>query len=279
VEKLPELPKAIRILKPIEAEMLNSTDAGRRWRSPKECLVCGATKTFRWYSPKQPTEVVDWECNCADQWIMYRYFLAHGIPIRYQKLGWRDTHAVNSASLRSIVEYVQQAEDHIANGTGLYLYGPNGTGKTMIGSLVLKIMMSRGYSGYMTTFIDLIEGKKAGFDDAEAKEWFVRQVRNSDFLLIDDPGKEQTSGERQIGFQTSLLDEVVRYRSGMQLPTIITANYSTDVFRQRYGESISSLLAEGQVPVAFYGQDYRKEFDDLQVEIKNKGLSRPMIIQ
>ena len=281
MEQLPELPKSIRILKPIEAEFLSATAVGRKWRTPKDCLICKGTKSFKWYSsrPNESETVVDWECNCVDQWIMHRYFLVHGIPLLYQQLGLRDTKSVNRDALLSVLTYLENAVDHLDSGTGLYLYGPNGTGKTMLGTLVLKTIMSQGYSGYWTTFIDLIEGKKAGFDNPEAKEWFVRQIKNSDFLLIDDPGKEQTSGERQIGFQTSLLDEVVRHRNGMQLPTIITANYSPEVFEQRYGQSIASLLTEGQISVPFYGEDFRNEAKRLGLEIRQQGLSRPIIIR
>lgn len=279
MESLPPLPKGIKILKPMEIERLKASGmAGPR--SPKDCHVCKGTGTYRWYSAiaGHENEVVDWKCNCVDQWIMHRYFLAHGISTRYQKLGWRDAKDVSRDALTKVLSYMKDVKSYHASGTGLYLYGPNGTGKTMCGTIVLKTMMARGYSGYWTTFMDLIEGKKSGFDDPEAKEWFVRQIRNSDFLLIDDPGKEQTSGERQINFQTSLLDEVVRHRNGMQLPTIITANYSAETFEQRYGKSISSLLSEGAIQIRFDGQDYRKAYDDLNTKISDRGLSRPMIV-
>jgi len=277
--ELPPLPKGMKILKPMEAEHLKNSGV-KVPKSPKECPTCKGNGTFRWYSTEQghKSEVVDWKCNCVDQWIMHRYFLAHGISPRYQKLGLRDATAVDRGALMQVLLYLENADDNLENGRGLYLYGPNGTGKTMLGTIVLKMMMARGHTGYWTTFIDLIEGKKAGFDDQDSKDWFVRQIRNSDFLLIDDPGKEYHGGEQQINFKTSLLDEVVRHRNGMQLPTIITANYSPEVFQQRYGQSISSLLTEGATHVRFDGQDYRRIADQMNLDIQQQGLSRPVVV-
>lgn len=279
MERLPELPKSIRILKPMESEMLRAVGAGNNWRTPEDCQTCGGTGYYRWYSATEIWEVVEWECNCVDQWIMFRYFLSNGIWPRYQRLGWRDAHSVDPDALKAVFEYATKSDDHAARGTGLYLHGPSGTGKTMIGTLILKMMMAKGHSGYWTTFVDLLSGKREGFEDPDARDAFVRNVRNSDFLLIDDPGKEHASGERQINWQTSIVDEVIRHRSGMQLPTIITSNHSTDEFNQRYGSAVASLLSEVQIPVPFYGRDFRKESERLEAEIMAKGLSRPVVIQ
>lgn len=274
MEQLPPLPKGIRILKPIEAETLGHGV----WRSPKECQTCKGAKTFRYYSLVNPNEVVDFECPCVDQWIMHRYFTYHGIGMRYQRLGWRDGKGVSQTAMFSVLSYLDNIEQHLAEGTGLYLYGPNGTGKTLMGNLVLKTMMARGYNGYATTFIDLTANKSAGWKNEEQAELFQQRVRDSHFLLIDDIGKEQMNGERQAGFLTSLLDEIVRYRNAMQLPTIITANYSDEVFKQRYGGSVASLLSESVVPVRCDGQDYRPIDNEQALYGEADGITRPVVV-
>ena len=74
MEALPKTPKGIRILKPIEAEYLNATSAAGQWRTPKDCATCDGTGTFRWYSsvPGHDDELVDWKCDCVEQWILHR---------------------------------------------------------------------------------------------------------------------------------------------------------------------------------------------------------------
>ena len=246
--------------------------------SPDECLVCQGTKQFQWYSQTNPNEVVTYDCNCIDQWIMHRYFMYRGLNRRYQTLGWRDF--VGDPAARQVVqEYIASMDSLFNAGIGLYLWGTIGTGKTLLGSLILKSMMAAGYDGFFTTFVDLINQQSLGFSSREDREWLISGVVNAEVLLIDDPGREQSSGEKQADYMSSVLDEVIRKRVSMQLPTIITSNDSLDSFQQRYNSNIYSLVQERTLTVPVLGEDYRRKSDDIiEYEIMKLGLSRPAVI-
>ena len=90
--------------------------------------------------------------------------------------------------------------------------------------------------------------------DKEEKAWFDRRVRNVQFLVIDDIGKEGPQRSRDVS--ESMVDAVIRARNAASLPTIITTNLSPEEVDQGY--SVASLLAGTVKPVHVVGQDYRQ---------------------
>ena len=270
------MPPGIRFLRPSESEKIHD----KSWPDPQHCRICGGTKTFRGQSrdPEHLGEVVDFECPCREQWMMFRYFLSNGIALRYQVLGWRDTEGVDTRPKNIAMKFVGNLDRNIRSGRGLYLSGPQGTGKTMIGTLILKAALAKGYSGHFTTFYELLQDGSEGFRSEVDKEWFEDKVRNSDLLMIDDPGKEMHQGERQIDFKQSMLDDVIRHRTSSLLSTIVTSNSTFDDFRKRYGVSIASLMTETMEMVPFQGQDYRPISDKEYERMIMSGEFRPVVV-
>ena len=280
-ERLDPLPRGIRTLSNDESERLKS-QVGKSKKfpaSPKDCAICDGNQVFRWYSriPGNENDVVEYDCPCNDQWKLSRYLYSCGIPWGLQVLGKRDIYQ-QSEAVSVVMDYIDKPEENFKYGMGLFLYGPNGSGKTMLGSLVLKAYAAKGYSICFTTFIELLEGKKSSWSDQDEKDWFARQVTNADILVIDDPGKEHRVSERGIDFINSLLQEVVRYRISNNLPTIITTNLDPADFRKAYGADIGSLLTESTIIQSVPGIDgRRKKFEETQIEM-NLGLTRPVVI-
>lgn len=280
-ERLDSLSKGIRILKPFESDRLKSfvSNSKKLPASPADCAICGGTRVFRWYSqlPGHEQDIVEYDCSCEDQWILSRYLYYCGIPWGLQVLGKRDIYQ-QSEAVNVVFDYIDNLKSNFKNGIGMFLYGPNGSGKTMLGSLVLKAFAAEGYSAYFTSFIELLEGKKTSFSNKEEKEWFGRQVTHTDILMIDDPGKEHKVEGRSADFINSLLQEVVRYRISMDLPTIITSNLDPNGFRRAYGADIASLLTESTITQSVYGEDTRvKKFEETKREAA-LNLSRPVVI-
>lgn len=279
MEKLPPLPKGIKMLTTVESERLNAMYPRKPHilpPSPEECPLCKGTKQFKWYDAAN--NVAQYQCSCIDQWIMHRYFMYRGLNRRYQTLGWRDF-VGDPFAKEAAQAYIANMDSLFNAGVGLYLWGTIGTGKTLLGSLILKAMMAAGYDGFFTTFVDLINQQSLGHSSREDREWLISGVVNAEVLLIDDPGREQAAGERQADYMSSVLDEVIRKRVSMRLPTIITSNDSLDTFQRRYNSNILSLVEECSSIIEVTGADYRGTSDRaLMRETVELGLSRPVVI-
>lgn len=281
-ERLDPLPRGIRTLSNDESERLKSL-VGKSKKfpaSPKDCAICDGTQVFRWYSriSGHENEVVEYDCPCNDQWTLSRYLYSCGIPWGLQVLGKRDIYQ-QSEAVDVVMNYIANLDGNFKHGIGLLLYGPPGSGKTMLGSLVLKAYAAKGYSICFTSFIELLDGKKSSWSNKEEKDWFARQVTHTDILMIDDPGKEFKTDGRGADFINTLLQEVVRYRVSNDLPTIITSNLDPSRFRDSYGSDVGSLLTESTQTQSVLGADVRqKKYKEDQRE-RDLNLVRPVVIR
>lgn len=249
-----------------------------RW-SVKDCITCGGKKTFKWYAPNSKhQEIVTYDCNCIDQHKMHRYFLYHGIPVENQRMGWEDAVGLDNDFIEFLDDYFTRREDYVHSGTGLYLHGTPGTGKTLVGSIIMKQLIADGYNGVFSSFVDILASKSSGWDNEDDRDYFIRQIRHAEVLMMDDPGKEHRQGEKQIEFGRSTLDEIMRFRGQNSMPTIITSNYRPDKFADAYGDGIGSLVKR-LIPRFVKGSDWRdmkRKEDQKELDL---GLRRPVVVQ
>ena len=274
-------PPAIRILKAEESKAL-SDDFGNKPHilppTPAGCRTCGGAKTFKWNGGGDG-EAVDYDCPCDDQWIMQRYLTYFGVPFNLQRLGWADVRQLSPDVADQIVTYIQSLEQMFRSGVGLFLYGPNGTGKTLLGSLVLRAYMTLGYSCQFYTFLEIKDLYAEHMRDPSKEDFFIARAKNVEVLMMDDPGKEGNFSEKAREFSMSILDQIFRYRVSMGMPTIITTNDTPEAFAMRYGPNIASLLTEGAITIHMQGEDFRMQMRERRVQESMAGISRPVVMQ
>jgi len=278
--KLLPNPKGIRVLQTWESNRLKLLVPNPEKLPPtwKQCITCKGKREFKWYDPNDSSSVVDYECDCIGQWVLHRYFLYNGIGINLQRIGWQNCIA-NETAQRGVKNYLleRNIDWHMEQGTGLYLYGPRGTGKSLMASLLLRRTLSLGYSGHWAAFPDLRAAKTNDWKDSERTEWFNTKIRSTTVLVIDDPGQESKS-DKSLDFSRTILDEVIRYRMSASLPTIITSNQTPDNFRLLYGGNVDSLIQERMTPLHVPGTDYRPNMIPDSVQEHRLGLTRPIVI-
>jgi len=282
--KLPPNPKGIRILKGAESDLLKKLypDPKRLPPSWRQCITCKGTHEFKWYDRDRiegnSFATAEYECDCVSQWVLHRYFLYNGIGVNLQRIGWINCVSDESAR-RTVQSYLmdQNLDWNVEQGTGLYMYGPKGTGKSLMASLFLRRTLSLGYSGHWTSFHEMRAAKTNDWDDQERSNWFNSKILSTSVLVIDDPGQENKS-DRSIDFSRTILDEVIRYRMSASLPTVITSNKTPDEFRMLYGGNVDSLIQERMIQVPVPGDDYRPNMRPDSLRERELGLTRPIVI-
>lgn len=254
------------------------------WADPStSCITClfhtkkDKTKTFRWFNEDR-SEVVDWECNCADQWRLHRWLLHHGIGKSYQRLGINDAMDVPSRVQEAALDYIENAPWYVERGMNLIFHSPDaGTGKTLMLMLMAKGLLDAGIDVYMVQMNTLVEMHTSGWRSEEQKAYFEQRIMNCGVLGIDDLGKER--GENKVDFIDRLVDRVIRHRVSSSKPLAITTNLNRDQLDVAYDRYVASLLSETTTFVDASGPDWRpKAQARMRAEVGLR-LSRPVVIR
>lgn len=255
-----------RVLSDDDYQRLARRDPGLSKGYEGWCPTCDKKGTFVW----KGKEV---ECDCETQVAMFKWYSVSGIGTTYQRLSWADYEGPQGI-IDGIGRYTDNITEFARQGMGLYLSGDVGTGKTMISNLILKWLVHQGYTCFSTTFSQMIEMYTAGWTDKEEKQWFQRKFLNSQFLLLDDIGKER---ETKIALNESTFDAVLRQRVSDGRPTMITTNLTAEELQEGYGSAILSLIKEQSLEEVISGDDFRPRANKRRVQEVLDGWTRPIV--
>lgn len=287
---LPPLPEGIRPLLNAESDRLEREYPDLP-DSPLRCGTCSGKETFRWWdrysNPPRLTVVVDYQCPCADQWVMSRRFLYHGIGTVYQRLGWADLVAVEPQAKEQVADYLCDFERHKRAGIGLVLHGGLGTGKSLLGAMIAKQVLALGHDAYFATFAEMLKHLTSGWDSVEDREWYAKRIRNAGLLVLDDIGREHKqrrhiAGEglvdNPMALSESSADDLLRHRVAHAKPTIITTNHDLETLEAHYGSNVMSLFDECSITYHFTGENFRAKAKVRTVDESRQGLVRPVVV-
>ena len=161
-------------------------------------------------------------------------------------------------------DYIKNFREYFAQGKGLYLEGPCGTGKTHLAIAIALAIINTGVPVICKTSIDILGDIKRCYErNSEVTEEEVLEAyKTVDLLIIDDLGKEQVT-EWSVPVLYSILNE--RYEA--LLPTIITTNYNTTALAEKLSAkgdaetatAIISRFVESSKRVTMSWADYRRK--------------------
>jgi|SRR5690554_7626052 len=161
--------------------------------------------------------------------------------------------------LLETLEYASNLKNARKEGISLWFYGGNGYGKTHLAVSVQKMAIRQGYRTQFANLSGILTLIKRSWKRPELEEVIQKRIRDVDFLVIDDLGKEYKTQNND--FVEVTFDELVRYRCNRRLPMIITTNTSMDKIQSTYGNSVASLLVGRCLQIELKGKgfvDYRK---------------------
>lgn len=148
--------------------------------------------------------------------------------------------------------YCEVADKVLKNGTGIYLFGTKGTGKSRLTACMGNELMRNLYTVLYTNFAE-IQTNLIKKDD------FISTLARVDFLFIDDFGTEKvTKGNEDMWLQEKVF-EVINKRYINNKPIIFTSNYSLKELIEDRGmadKTIDRIMEMCEI-MKLEGQSYR----------------------
>ena len=177
-----------------------------------------------------------------------------GVPSRLHDLYLEDLE-VEDKIKQYVLRYTEHLDKVYKEGKGIYFFGNNGVGKTTLACMILKECYTYRYTCKRITFMDYVSLYTRAWGDSVVKqevEEEINKIKSREFLCIEEIGKENDTK-----VAVNVLEDLLRYREDNSLPTIICTNLSPRVIKERYGNSIYSLMKGNCVPIKVTGEDKR----------------------
>lgn len=153
----------------------------------------------------------------------------------------------NHPVVKELIKYSVGSQDFIGSlEKGIFIYGPTGTGKTLLFSILQEIIkldevfyyrygQPRTFQFKTVTARELCsQYASKGFD---AMDWFA----GYNILFIDDIGTEQEK-TKFYGTELDVIAYIVEERSRQKRITHFTSNLTPEQITDRYGSRVSSRI-------------------------------------
>lgn len=216
-------------------------------RANGKCPVCRGNQ-FR-----NETECSVDEYEIHDNWRKFRLYCLANVPHEFQVLDLADLPYEDVRD--ELLKYVDQFETMRWYGLGYEIYGKDrGVGKTYAAAGVLKALVLKGYSGWFMQFND---AKNLYQASNPIKDAYTRRLRESEILVLDEILEPHHSYAQQ-RFYEEQLEDIIRYRTSNNFPTITTTNLN-EASMEQYYPRVFSLLSGKQTRYTLSGKDYRDQ--------------------
>lgn len=214
-------------------DYLNSSNLCKRRENIEKCQQ--AIPGYRWklfMSNGQITTVLT-DClhriNKLDQKEAIDKFLVRHYPDSMLSLSWTKDFIVVGRERLQITSYLKELLK-TKNQLGLFLYGEPGIGKTFIFILIANKLIQKKHTVSFISWPQFISDIKANFDKSANNVQLIEQVKESDYLFIDDLGGESiTAWERD-----ELLFPILNARSLNLKTTFINSSYTLNALAECY---------------------------------------------
>jgi DNA replication protein DnaC len=199
--------------------------------------------------------------------------LSGRIPKRYRGVSFErppvsDIARVAPEHVRLVRRYVQDIDQNIERGKGLWIEGDVGTGKTTLAMLVSKAALDAGHAVAIYSLPRLLSLLRDSMDSVGGLLEFMDRLGQVDLLHIDDLG-----AENRTDWALEQLYSIVNTRYEAQRAIVATTNLMVpDDLAERLGQRTVSRLVEicGD-PIPLYGPDRRQEFRPEEPQLLTPG--------
>lgn len=187
-----------------------------------------------------------------------------GVPKRFTNKTMRDFNDYGSKELREIKDfcgdYIKNITENFEESKGIFFYGSNGVGKSMLSCIILKEAYRHRYGCRRVTFSSYISHYTEAWSvkDKDEKDVlendFYENYKGVEFLVLEEIGKEIDTK-----VSAPILEDLLRYREEHGLVTIICSNIPPKSVEEKYGASVMSLIKGSATPIKIVSSDKRQE--------------------
>ena len=164
-----------------------------------------------------------------------------------------------SEKLREITnKYIEELDQNYSKGNSICFVGNQGVGKTLSSTFIMKKALMKDYSVYYITAPDLFSEMMNYGKNYETR----RMLKDVDFLVIDELDSRFFTSDAQKELFGGIYENLFRYRSHNNLPTIICTNETDDILNVFSGASVQSIKSLNNQYLKVYpiaAPDFRKE--------------------
>lgn len=151
--------------------------------------------------------------------------------------------------------YIDDLDNQLAEGRGLWVFGGTGTGKTTLAMLISKAALEAGKTVAIYSLPKLLARIRRTYDSEPGGDSylsFFERLTSVDLLHIDDLGAEKRSD-----WVLEQLYALVNERYDSQRSMLITTNLQHDQLEEQIGSRTVSRLAQICEEVEIVGDDRR----------------------
>ena len=151
-----------------------------------------------------------------------------------------------------IQSYLESIMSNVESGSGLYLWGDFGRGKSAIAAICLKRLAKFSIFGFWIKAKEIPRHliKETVFDEGQT---VIERAETCPLLIID----ELQIRYSETKFTEWSAEDLIRTRVDAKLSTIITTNLAPPVIERDY-PALYSVVLEAFFPIKVQGYDFRK---------------------
>jgi DNA replication protein DnaC len=203
-------------------------------------------------------------CECREQRLarVRTRGVASVIPTRYRGVSFdrppvsdmaRDLQT--KAAVAEVRSYIDQLDERLDEGRGLWLFGDTGTGKTTLAMLVSRTAIESGHTVAIYSLPKLLARIRRTYDSEPGGDSylsFFERLTSVDLLHIDDLG-----AEKRTDWVMEQLYALINERYESQRSIMVTTNLPHEELEDQVGQRTISRLTQVCDEVPLYGTDRR----------------------
>jgi DNA replication protein DnaC len=203
-------------------------------------------------------------CECREQRLKRGNVrgVASTIPARYRGVSFdrppvsdmaRDL--TTKGAVNDVRGFVDELDERLDSGRGLWLFGDTGTGKTTLAMLISKAALEARRSVAIYSLPKLLARIRRTYDaepGGDSYLAFFERLTSVDLLHIDDLGAEKRSD-----WVLEQLYALINERYETERSVLITTNLPHDELEEQIGQRTVSRLSQMCDEVALFGDDRR----------------------